>query len=56
VRLNRGNVHLQRNEPASASAEFAAATEHYAACGDEYGLAKARHNLGYSRLLEGDLP
>jgi tetratricopeptide (TPR) repeat protein len=55
VRLNRGNVHLQRHALGAASADFSAAEHLYAASGDDYGAAKARHNLGYVALLAGDL-
>jgi hypothetical protein len=56
VHLNRGNVHLQRNAPGRAAADFTEAARFYTAAGDEYGAAKATHNSGYSRLLEGDIP
>ena len=55
VRLNRGNVHLQRHALADAAADFAEAERLYAASGDDYGAAKATHNLGYVSLLAGDL-
>ena len=53
--LNRGNVHLQRRQPALAAADFAAARDELDVRGLEVPRAKAEHNLGYSRLLEGDL-
>src|SRR4051794_748260 len=56
VHLNRGNVHLQRNEPGPAATAFTAAALHYRLAGDPYGAAKAEHNSGYSRLLDGDVP
>jgi tetratricopeptide (TPR) repeat protein len=56
VHLNRGNVHLQRNQPGPAAADFTEAARQYRLAGDEYGAAKAQHNSGYSRLLEGDVP
>ena len=56
VHLNRGNVHLQQYVLDKASADFADAAALYAAAGDEYGQAKALHNLGYVALLAGDLP
>ncbi|HEX5087468.1 MAG TPA: CHAT domain-containing protein [Nocardioides sp.] len=56
VHLNRGNVHLQRNQPGPAAADFTEAARQYRLAGDEYGAAKAEHNSGYSRLLEGDVP
>jgi hypothetical protein len=55
VRLNRGNVHLQRHALDSAAADFREAERLYLASGDEYGAAKATHNLGYVALLAGDL-
>ena len=56
VHLNRGNVHLQRNAPGRAALDFTEAARFYTAAGDEYGAAKAVHNSGYSRLLDGDIP
>ncbi|MBI2245875.1 MAG: hypothetical protein HYU55_18670, partial [Nocardioides sp.] len=55
IHLNRGNVHLQRNRLPAAAADFARAYETYLEVGDEYGAAKAVHNLGYTHFLEGDL-
>ncbi len=53
--LNRGNVHLQRRQPALAAADFEAARAALDGRGLEVQRAKAEHNLGYTRLLEGDL-
>ncbi|MCW2849428.1 MAG: Tetratricopeptide 2 repeat protein, partial [Marmoricola sp.] len=53
--LNRGNVYLQRRQPTLAAADFGAARDELAARGLEVPRAKAEHNLGYARLLEGDL-
>lgn len=53
--LNRGNVYLQRDQPRAASRDFVRADRYYAEAGDSYESAKALHNLGYSRFLEGDL-
>jgi tetratricopeptide (TPR) repeat protein len=53
--LNRGNVHLQRRQPALAAADFGAARASLDARGLEVPRAMAEHNLGYARLLEGDL-
>ncbi len=55
VLLNRGNVHLQRGDAAAAVADFTAARERFAQVGDLVEQAKAEHNLGYARLLTGDL-
>lgn len=55
VHLNRGNVHLQRKSLSAATSDFEQARALYLAVGDEYGAAKAVHNLGYTRFLEGDL-
>ena len=55
VHLNRGNVHLQRRELRGAASDFERSAAAYRASGDEYGAAKALHNLGYTRFLAGDL-
>jgi tetratricopeptide (TPR) repeat protein len=56
VLLNRGNVHLQRGDSGAAIADFTAAREHFSrAGGQEVWQAKVEHNLGYARLLTGDL-
>jgi tetratricopeptide (TPR) repeat protein len=55
VFLNRGNVHLQRNDVRGAVADFTQAREELARSADEVEQAKAEHNLGYVRLLTGDL-
>lgn len=54
--LNRGNVHLQRGDSIRATADFGEAERHFKVADEPYEAAKARHNLGYSLLLEGDLP
>jgi len=54
VRLNRGNVHLQRGDASAAVAEFTVAGEELSRL-DPVEQAKAEHNLGYARLLTGDL-
>lgn len=54
IRLNRGNVHLQRGNPLAAVADFTAAREELSRV-DAVEQAKAEHNLGYARLLTGDL-
>ncbi len=53
--LNRGNVHLQRREPELAAADFQAARDELDLPGFEVDRAMAEHNLGYTRLLTGDL-
>lgn len=55
VHLNRGNVHLQRWDLPSARSDFQHSFTAYREAGDEYGAAKALHNLGYARFLAGDL-
>ena len=53
--LNRGGVYLQRNEIDAAEADFRAAVVSLTAAGLPVELAMAEHNLGYCRLLRGDL-
>ena len=53
--LNRGNVHLQRRQPELAAADFQAARDELDLPGFEVDRAMAEHNLGYTRLLMGDL-
>ncbi len=53
--LNRGDAHLQLGDLTAAEADFAAATAAFHACGQSLDEAKARHNLGYTALLAGDL-
>jgi tetratricopeptide (TPR) repeat protein len=56
VLLNRGNVHLQRGDATAAIADFTAAREHFSRAGGlEVWQAKVEHNLGYARLLTGDI-
>ncbi|HEU5036126.1 MAG TPA: CHAT domain-containing protein [Nocardioides sp.] len=55
VRLNRGNVHLQRRDLSLARADFERSYAAYQEAGDGYGAAKALHNLGYTHFLAGDL-
>ncbi|MBZ5738159.1 CHAT domain-containing protein [Nocardioides mangrovi] len=55
VHLSRGNVRLQRKHLPEAAGEFERSFEAYRDAGDEYGAAKARHNLGYTQFLAGDL-
>src|SRR4051812_13749356 len=53
--LNRGNVHLQRREVDLAAADFLAARDAFDGLGMPLPRAMAEHNLGYTRLLTGDL-
>jgi tetratricopeptide (TPR) repeat protein len=55
VHLNRGNVYLQQGEAASAASEFVRAREEFALTDLKVQQAKAEHNLGYARLLTGDI-
>src|SRR3954447_20877071 len=55
IHLNRGNVHLQRRELRAALADFERSFTSYREADDEYGAAKAVHNLGYTHFLAGDL-
>ena len=56
VLLNRGNVHLQRGDAQAAITDFTAAREHFSRAGGlEVWQAKVEHNLGYARLLTGDI-
>jgi len=55
IHLNRGNVHLQRRHLAAAQSDFERSFASYREAGDEYGAAKAVHNLGYTHFLAGDL-
>jgi len=55
VFLNRGNVHLQRRDVREAVADFTASRDEFARTGETLQRAKAEHNLGYARLLTGDI-
>lgn len=55
LHLNRGNVHLQRGDAVRAGQDFQDAQAHLERAGLPVLLAKAQHNLGYTRLLTGDL-
>lgn len=52
LHLNRGNVQLQIRDAAAAATDFHQART---LAHDPVERAKATHNLGYARLLEGDL-
>ncbi|MGM7699912.1 CHAT domain-containing protein [Microbacterium sp. A84] len=53
--LNRSLVHMQRREFDACTADLAQAVTLYEASGDMTAAAEARHNLGYTALLRGDL-
>ncbi|HET8561075.1 MAG TPA: CHAT domain-containing protein [Marmoricola sp.] len=53
--LNRGNLHLQRHEPDLAAADLQRAAAEFGAAGLTESRARAQHNLGYARMLTGDL-
>ena len=55
VFLNRGNVHLQRGDVPEAVVDFTASRDEFARTGETLQRAKAEHNLGYARLLTGDI-
>ena len=56
VLVNRGNAHLQRGDASAAIIDFTAAREHFSRAGGlEVWQAKVEHNLGYARLLAGDI-
>ena len=55
VFLNRGNVHLQRGDVREAVADFTESRDEFARTGETLQRAKAEHNLGYARLLTGDI-
>lgn len=53
--LNRGLVHLQLRATGAAASDFSCAADHFRDAGLGIQQAKARHNLGYVRLLRGEL-
>ena len=55
LHLNRGNVYLMRGDAGRASRDFERAVQHAEQAGLDVQTAKARYNLGYARLLTGDL-
>jgi tetratricopeptide (TPR) repeat protein len=55
VHLNRGNMHLQRGDAPAAVADFVVARDELDRAGLGVQRAKAEHNLGYARLLGGEL-
>jgi tetratricopeptide (TPR) repeat protein len=54
--LNRGTLHLELHDPVRAVEEFERALQHYGDDAPAVETAMTRHNLGYARLLTGDLP
>ncbi|WP_455131827.1 hypothetical protein [Microbacterium aurum] len=56
LRMNRSLVAMQRGQLAAATADLEAAVAAYVERhGDPVEVAEARHNLGYTALLGGDL-
>lgn len=55
LRMNRSLVAMQRGQLAAATADLEAAVAAYERHGDPVEVAEARHNLGYTALLGGDL-
>lgn len=53
--LNRGNLHLHRGEPRAAEADLTRAVDELSLAGEQEAAGKATHNLGYARLLSGEL-
>ncbi|MFA4897514.1 MULTISPECIES: CHAT domain-containing protein [Microbacterium] len=53
--LNRSLVHMHRRAFAASTADLEQAVTIYEAEGDAAAAAEARHNLGYTALLRGDL-
>ncbi|MFL6023055.1 MAG: CHAT domain-containing protein [Marmoricola sp.] len=55
VRLNLGNIYLDRRDPEAAAAEFVLAAQLFDEAGDQMSRAKAIFNHGYTQLLRNDL-
>ncbi|WP_447944109.1 CHAT domain-containing protein [Microbacterium aurum] len=55
LRMNRSLVAMQRGQLAAATVDLEAAVAAYERHGDPVEVAEARHNLGYTALLGGDL-
>ncbi len=55
VYLNRGNVHLASRDVEAAVEDFIRAREELSRVANPVEQAKAEHNLGYARLLTGDI-
>ncbi|WP_435738760.1 CHAT domain-containing protein [Cellulosimicrobium sp. PMB13] len=56
VLLNRGNVHVELSRFDDALADYEAAHEHFSGLGHPVLVAIARHNIGWVRHVQGDLP
>ena len=54
--MNRGNLYLEQHDHVRAIEDFERAIERYGDSAPEHEIAMAQHNLGYARLLAGDLP
>ena len=54
--INRGGVYLQQGATSAAAADFTAAAQVLEQLGMPIDAAMARHNIGYTQLLAGDLP
>jgi tetratricopeptide (TPR) repeat protein len=53
--LGRGNLFLQQGSAVRAAEDFEVAAKQFELAGDSIERAKAIHNVGYARLLQGDL-
>ncbi|WP_193614160.1 CHAT domain-containing protein [Nocardioides lijunqiniae] len=53
--VNRGNLYLQQNDVSRAAQDFEAGLAHLESTAEPPEVAMARHNLGYTRFLAGDL-
>jgi tetratricopeptide (TPR) repeat protein len=53
--LNRGSLHLRRGNPQAAIVDLAEADREFGRVGLTVQRAKAEHNLGFARLLTGDV-
>lgn len=54
--LNRGTVHLDRNDIVNAMEDFVSAADQYRSVGEQVLAAQADHNRAYALYLSGDLP
>ncbi len=55
VHLNRGMVYLQRGDALQAEEDSRRAAVLYREAGEDVSAAMAEHNVGYARMLAGDL-
>lgn len=53
--LNRGDVYLQRGDAHRAQHDFESAITQFEVADQPVSRARAQHNLGYARMLAGDL-